>query len=297
MLEGQNGLDWRRWQRLGPAVEDLGFAGLFRSDHFTNAGPPDREALELWISLAWLAANTTRIAFGPLVTPASFRHPVHTARMARDVDDLAGGRLVLGVGAGWQAREHEIFGFDLLEVPARMARFEEALEVITRLLRSDAPASFDGRYFRLREATLLPRPSRPGGPPILVGGNGRERTLRLAARYGDAWNAMFLPPAGFSSLNGRLDELLDEVGRDRRAVRRSLMTGLVFGTDDAALTERLRGRAADELRDRGIVVGTPAAVVDQLGALAAAGVERVMLQWIELDDLAGLDHLARAVLG
>jgi alkanesulfonate monooxygenase SsuD/methylene tetrahydromethanopterin reductase-like flavin-dependent oxidoreductase (luciferase family) len=100
MVEGQNGLNWPRWQNLAQSVESLGFSGLFRSDHFTNSSPPDRDSLELWTSLTWLASRTNRIEFGPLVTPVSFRHPVFTARMAKDVDDLSGGRLILGVGAG-----------------------------------------------------------------------------------------------------------------------------------------------------------------------------------------------------
>src|SRR5574341_1941350 len=107
MIEGQNGLTWPRWQNIVRAVEDLGFAGLYRSDHFTNANPPDKESLELWVSLTWLAANTSRIEFGPLVTPFSFRHPALTARMAAAVDDLSGGRLTLGLGAGWQERRSE----------------------------------------------------------------------------------------------------------------------------------------------------------------------------------------------
>ena len=115
MIEGQNGLNWPRWKQIVRLVEDLGFAGLYRSDHFTNADPADIDSLELWVSLTWLAGNTERIEFGPLVTPFSFRHPAHTARMAGAVDDLSGGRLTLGLGAGWQDREHEKFGFPLLD--------------------------------------------------------------------------------------------------------------------------------------------------------------------------------------
>src|SRR5512138_1343759 len=135
MIEGQNGLTWPRWQQIVRLVEDAGFVGLFRSDHFTNGNPPDKESLELWVSLTWLAANTKRIEFGPLVTPFSFRHPVHTARMAAAVDDLSNGRLVLGMGAGWNEREHELFGFDLLKPNERFDRLEEGLEVVTRLLK------------------------------------------------------------------------------------------------------------------------------------------------------------------
>ncbi|GAB4451666.1 MAG: LLM class F420-dependent oxidoreductase [Anaerolineae bacterium] len=301
MLEGQDGLNWPRFQKIARAVEDLGFAGLYRSDHFTNAGPPDKDSLELWISLTWLAGHTARIEFGSMVSPVSFRDPVFLARMALQVDDLAGGRLTLGVGAGWQAREHEKFGYDLLDLDARFARFEEGLEVITRLMRSDAPVSFDGAFYRLRDALLLPRPQRPGGPPLLIGGNGMQRTLPLVARYAQEWNGVYLTPARFAARSARLDELLQAEGRKPGEVRRSLMTGIVFGRDAAALRQRLAaagdGKAtAESLRERGAVVGTPGEVVDQLGRLEAAGVQRVMLQWLSLDDLDGLEALAQAVL-
>jgi len=296
MIEGQNGLNWPRWKRLAQAVEDLGFVGLFRSDHFTNARPPDKDSLELWVSLTYLATHTRRLEFGPLVTPLSFRHPVHTARMAKDVDDLAGGRLVLGLGAGWQEREHRMFGFPLGSLRERFDRLEEGLEVITRLLRSPERVTFHGRYFHLEDAILLPRPARPGGPRLLVGGNGPRRTLPLAARYADEWNALFLPPQRFAALNARLDDLLRAAGREPAAVRRSMMTGLIFGRDEAELARKLEGRAsAEDLRARGLVVGTPAQVREQVAALGRAGVQRLMLQWLDLDDLDGLAALAEAV--
>ena len=298
MIEGQNGLTWPRWQRIVHAVEDLGFVGLYRSDHFTNASPPDKESLELWISLAWLAANTTRIEFGPLCTPASFRHPAFTARMGAQIDDLSGGRLTLGVGAGWQEREHAKFGFDLLPLRERFARFEESLTVIVRLLQADEPVSFDGKFYQLREAMLLPRPTRPGGPSLLIGGNGFTRTLPLAARYATEWNATFQPPRKYAELNARLDRLLEQRGRSKRDVRRSMMTGLAFGRDDNDLHRKLeaRGKTEQELQDRGVVVGVASAVVDQLGSLEEAGLQRIMLQWLDLDDLDGLEVVARRVL-
>ena len=296
MIEGQNGLNWPRWQRIARAVEDLGFAGLYRSDHFTNADPPDLDSLELWTSLTWLATHTRRIEFGPLVSPVSFRDPCMTARIARDVDDLSGGRLTLGLGAGWQEREHANFGYDLLDVPQRFARFQEGVEVITRLLRSAEPVSFAGQYYHLHEAVLLPRPQRPGGPSILIGGSGLRQTLPLVARYADEWNAVFVSAARWVELNARLEELLRASGREARDVRRSLMTGLVFGLDEDEVQRRLHGRNASELMERGLIVGTPTEVKRQLERLAEAGLQRVMLQWLDLDDLSGLEALARAVL-
>jgi F420-dependent oxidoreductase-like protein len=298
MVEGQNGLTWPRWERIAGAVEGLRLAGLYRSDHFTNASPPDKDSLELWTSLAWLAARTTRIEFGPLCTPASFRHPTLTARMAAAVDDLSGGRLTLGLGAGWQEREHTAFGFDLLSMTERFVRFGESLEVVTRLLGSDTPVTYAGRYYRLRRAILLPRPQRPAGPPILVGGNGLRRTLPLAAQYATEWNATFQTPENFARLNRRLDTLLQARHRPLSSVRRSLMTGLVFGADDAQVQKKVaqRSQTVDAFRGRGVIVGTPTEVVDQLGALQDAGVQRIMLQWLDLDDLDGLDVFAQSVL-
>jgi F420-dependent oxidoreductase-like protein len=298
MIEGQNGLNWPRWKRIVRAVEELGFVGLYRSDHYTNANPPDKDSLELWVSLTWLAAETERIEFGPLVTPVSFRHPTQTARMACAVDDLSNGRLYLGMGAGWQQREHEHYGWQLLDIPGRIARFQEGLEVVTRLLNSNQPVDFAGEYYTLREATLLPRPQRVGGPPILIGGNGYHRTLPLAARYATEWNGIFLTPARIRELNTRLDELLNVEGRQPESLRRSLMTGTIFGRDEREMAQKLgqRSLSADELRGRGLLVGTGNEIVTQLGELADAGIYRVMMQWLDLDDIDGLEALAHTVL-
>ncbi|MBA3414142.1 MAG: TIGR03560 family F420-dependent LLM class oxidoreductase, partial [Chloroflexia bacterium] len=277
MIEGQDGLDWPRWQALVRAAEDLGFAGLFRSDHFVNKEGPPLAALDLWTSLTWLAANTERIEFGPLVSPVSFRHPVTTAWTAAAVDDLSGGRLRLGLGAGWQEREHAAFGFDLLATGRRFARFEEGLEVVTRLLRSDAPVSFDGAFYRLRDAELLPRPARPGGPPIVIGGNGPRRTLPLAARYADEWNGVFLTPERFAETCRTLDGLLAEAGREPAAVRRTLMVRVVFGHHRAAAEAKLGGEDAEALRARGVIIGDAGELRERLAAFAEAGVQRIML--------------------
>jgi F420-dependent oxidoreductase-like protein len=297
MIEGQNGLTWRRWQNIAAAVEELGFAGLYRSDHFTNAEGPDKDSLECWTSLTWLASHTKRIEFGPLVSPVSFRVPALTARMAAAVDDLSGGRLTLGLGAGWQEREHNLFGLDLLDLKSRFVRFEEGLEVITRLLKSEQPVSYEGNYFHLREASLLPRAGRAGGPRILIGGNGEKRTLRLAARYADEWNAVFQTPAGFRHLSAKLDEWLSDEGRKPEEVRRSMMTGIRFAQKRAGLEDKLHGRTVEDLRGKGMIVGVGEEILPQLAGLEQAGVQRVMLQWMELEDLEGLEGLSRVVGG
>ena len=296
MIEGQDGLTWPRWQRLAEAAETLGFAGLYRSDHFTNPDGPRKDALDLWASLTWLASHTRRIAFGPLVSPVSFRDPVVTAWTAAAVDDLSGGRLRLGLGAGWQEREHDSFGFDLLDVPRRFARFEEGLEVVTRLLTSDEPVLFDGEFYQLRDALLLPRPNRPGGPPIVIGGNGPRRTLPLVVRYAQEWNATTNPLPRLRDLNTQLDEMLSVDGRQPSDVRRTYMTTVLFGRDAAEVERKLDGRSADELRERGTLVGTADEIVAQLQALAEIGIQGVMARWWDLDDIDGLKAMAEAVL-
>ncbi|NDJ76683.1 MAG: TIGR03560 family F420-dependent LLM class oxidoreductase [Chloroflexi bacterium] len=296
MIEGQMGLTWPRWKQIARAVEDLGFAGLYRSDHFTNDRPPDQDSLEMWVSLTWLASNTTRIDFGPLVTPVSFRHPAMTARMASAVDDLSGGRLVLGVGAGWQEREHHNYSFPLLKGAGRFDRFEEALLYFEAVFQSETPYTHAGKFYQFHDAVLLPRPSRPGGPPLLIGGNGMERTLGLVARFAREWNGVYLSPEQFKLRSTKLDALLAARGRQPVEVRRSLMTGLVFGKDDTQLKLKLDGDDPDKLREVGMIVGTPQQIQDQLGALAEAGVQRVMVQWFNLDDVDGLAALAKAVL-
>jgi F420-dependent oxidoreductase-like protein len=301
MIEGQNGLNWKRWQRLAAVVEACGYAGLYRSDHYTNSNPPDLDSLECWVSLTWLATHTKRIEFGPLVSPISFRHPTHTTRMAAAVDDLSGGRLTLGIGAGWQEREHANFGWDLLNLKERFRRLEEGLEVITQLIRSDHSVDFSGHYFQIHEAILLPRPQRPGGPPILIGGNGTTRTLPLVAKYAQEWNGLQIPPTEIARLNSLLDGYIKTFGRQPENVRRSLMTGCIFGVDQNEVERKVNlrthgARSADELRQRGQVVGSADEIVEQCRQLAQVGVQRVMLQWLDLDDIAGLEALANGIL-
>ncbi|NIW49890.1 MAG: TIGR03560 family F420-dependent LLM class oxidoreductase [candidate division Zixibacteria bacterium] len=302
MIEGQNGLTWERWMRIAKIADQMGFAGLYRSDHYTNANPPDKESLEVWVSLTWLASHTNNIEFGPLVSPLSFREPTLLARTAASVDDLSGGRLTLGLGAGWQEREHHNYGWELLEIPQRFQRFEEGLEIITRLLNNDEPSTFKGDFYRIEDAILLPRPERKGGPPILIGGNGPKRTLPLAAKYADEWNGLYQSVQEIANRNALLDELAEKEGRDPASIRRSMMIGCEFGRDDAevkALVEKRTGgkRTPEELWETfGMAVGTANQVVDQLKSLEEAGVQRVMLQWLALDDTDRLEAMAKSVL-
>jgi alkanesulfonate monooxygenase SsuD/methylene tetrahydromethanopterin reductase-like flavin-dependent oxidoreductase (luciferase family) len=191
-----------------------------------------------------------------------------------------------------------MFGLPLLELPERMKRMEEGLEVITQLLNSDKPVTYEGEFYQLREAILLPRPQRPGGPPILVGGNGKKRTLQLAAKYAHEWNGTSQTPESFRERSIRLDEYLKANGRKPSEVRRSAMLGIAFGRNKAEVDQAVRslGASADELRGRGRLVGEASEIVEQLRALEEAGCQQVMLQWLNQDDIDGLEAIAKNVL-
>jgi F420-dependent oxidoreductase-like protein len=292
MIEGQDGLNWPRWQRILKTAEDFGFQCVFRSDHYANANPPEKDSLETWVSHTYAASHTQRIEFGNLVCPTTFRHPAMTVRMAAQVDDLSNGRLVLGLGAGWNEYEHRKFGVPFYDVPTRYELLTDALEITMRLLMSDGPVSYAGKHFSLDDAILLPRPKRPGGPPILIGGNGPRRTLPLAAKYADEWNGVFISPEVYKERSTLLDELLKQHGREPSEVKRSLMNRVVIGKDDADLRAELAAVSSDER----IIKGTVSAIVDRIGQYVEAGVERFMLQWLKLDDMAGLELIARDVL-
>lgn len=305
-MEGWFGLTWPDWKRLVTASEQLGFAGLFLSDHFLLQEPPPQPSLELIIALTYLADHTQHVHFGPMVSPLSIRDPVMLARQAAALDDLSGGRMILGVGAGWNEPEHTMFGYTLGDTATRMIRFEEGLEVITRLLRNDGPTSYEGRFFQLRDALFLPRPQRPSGPPLLIGGNGARRTLPLVARYADSWNAICLTPNEFLERSAHLDQLLQREGRQPSAVKRTLTIPVICGRSASELEDQTRGlrrfigfagMSLQELAtDRVAIMGTPEEVVAQIRAYAAVGVEELLVQWFTADDVKGLEVLATQVL-
>jgi F420-dependent oxidoreductase-like protein len=296
MIEGQDGLNWDRWQRIARTAEDAAFAGLYRSDHFTNPAGPFRDSLECWTSLAWIASNTSRLEFGSLVSPVSFHHPTMLVRQAAAIADLSGGRLQFGLGAGWQDREHTNYGYSLGSVPERMARFRESVHVIAHLLHSEAPLTFEGKYVSVREAVLLPRPQHR--VPIVIGGSGRQVTLPLVAKYADEWNSGGRSPEDFREMSRYLDQLIDKAGRARESVRRSMMIFLRFGRDQAELDAKLGARPVPEFLQRATYAATPEMLRERLSALDAAGVQRVILNWRDdYDDVAGIAALGKAVIG
>lgn len=315
MIEGQEGLTWERWGELCRRVEGLGFDSLWRSDHFFSLmGRPNQPALETWVSLVMAARETSRIEFGPLVSSMTFRHPALLARMAAQVSDLSDGRLVLGVGAGWNVPEHEAFGIPFPPLSERMDMLDEGIEVL-KALWGPGPANYDGVHFQLRDAEMYPKP--PEKLPLLVGGMGEKRTLRIVAAHADEWNAVSLggpiPGKGLDAYRHKtevLDGYCNDLERDPATIKRSLMTGFIIGSDKADIERRserlaewmpalarapVENRAAT-LRERGYLAGTPAEVIEQVKALEDAGVQRVMLQHHNQEDFEVLELIAAEIM-
>ena len=297
MIEGQTGLNWERWKRLAAAADDLGFSALNRSDHFTPPNGELQDALELWASFTYLATATKNITFGALVSPVTWRNPVIAAWSAAAIDDLSGGRFHLGLGAGWQERAHRNYNFPLAPtLDERFARLREAREVVTHLFNSDAPFDLSGEFFPIQDGLLLPRPARKGGPPIVVGGNGPIRTLPLAAKYASEWNGVYLKPEQFKERMVRLDALLEAEGRSTDSLARTVMHRAIIGKTEQEALAKFPDADIEALKARGVMIGDPSQVTAGLNALAEAGVERVDLQWLDMDDMDGLELISSQVM-
>ncbi len=307
-IEIAGGLSWERWARLVAEVDRLGYRGLYICDHFFPPGTGYTDSVEIFLAFAHGVSHSQRLEFGSLVSPVSFRDPRFLIRQAMHLDNLSGGRFVLGVGAGWMEREHDAFGYELGDKRTRSSRLAEALEVMSLLNKHEEPVSFDGSFYKLREAKILPRAARPGGVRIMVGGSGPQRTLPLTARYADVWNSGGRPPEQYREISTRLDELLVRNGRQPRDLRRTLMVQVVPIRNESEILPRLRhvarqhpGQSPKELlagfreRSPSAIVGTPAECVERIAAYAAAGVEEIMVQRLDLDDDEGLRVIAEEV--
>lgn len=303
MIEGQDDLTWQRLFRLAETVERLGFASLFRSDHLTSLnGFSDRQALALWPSLTALALRTERIRFGPMVCSITFRHPTMLAKMAAAVSELSGGRLDVGLGAGWHAGEHRMFGLDYPAYSTRLAMLDEGATVL-KALWSGQPATFSGQYYRLEAAQSFPLPAEPN-PTLIMGGKG-EKTLKIVARQAGEWNCAYTGVETFREKSAELDANCAAIGRDPATLGRSLMIPFVIGRDAVAVQGRIEAHRAmfpdlpatlKEWHAAGFPGGSPAQLLDRLKVFEAAGVERFMLQHNDLDDLDSLELLAAEVL-
>jgi F420-dependent oxidoreductase-like protein len=293
MVEGQEGVTWEEWQALAAAAEEHGLEGLFRSDHYASVmGQPERGSLDAWATLAALAARTSRIRLGTLVSPATFRHPSELAKVAATVDHVSGGRVELGLGAGWMEAEHRSYGFPFPELSERLERFAEQLEIVHRSWTEDA-FDFHGRHYVLEGCRALPKPVQRPQPRLIVGGGARRGTLEPAARFADEYNTPFVAPAEARERRARWDDARDRAGREPGGF--SLMTITILGESEDDL--RARGRGVMEVagaggdvdaflaerRETGLV-GTLAEVRERLAAYEEAGVERVMCQHLDHRD-------------
>jgi F420-dependent oxidoreductase-like protein len=302
MIEGQEGVSWEQWLALAAAAEEAGIEALFRSDHYLSLeAPGERASLDAWTTLAGLAARTSRIRLGTLVSPATFRHPSVLAKAVATVDHISGGRVELGLGAGWMELEHRAYGFDFPPTSERVARFAEQLEIVHRVWTEEA-TTFRGRFYELEECPGLPKPLQRPRPPIIVGGSAHPGTTRPAARFADEYNTFSVSPDEARRRRRRLDEACEAEGRDPATLPLSVMAGFLIGSDEGELRERARrlaGDGADELLaryDDSGVAGTPTEIVERFRAYEDAGVVRVMLQHLLHDDLDSVELVGREVL-
>jgi F420-dependent oxidoreductase-like protein len=295
MIEGQEDVTWEQWLGLAGACEDHGLEGLFRSDHYGSVmGMPERASLDAWSTLAALAARTSRIRLGTLVSPATFRHPSVLAKNVVTVDHVSAGRVELGLGAGWNEGEHRAYGFAMPPTATRIEILAEQLEIVHRSWTEEA-FSFAGAHYRLEDLRALPKPLQRPHPTLLVGGSAGPRSLALAARFADEYNTVGVTADECRRRRERLEAAWRDAGRDPDTVRLSLMTACMVGRDRAEVAERVRrvvaatggGDAEAMLADPPPhwLVGTAEQLAERLRSLEAAGVTRVMLQHLAHDDL------------
>jgi F420-dependent oxidoreductase-like protein len=303
MIEAQEGLTWERWQALARTAEDSGYASLCRSDHLTGLfGDPRQPSLDAWASLTWLASHTRRIRFGPMVCPLTFYHPALLAKRAAAVAELSGGRFDLGIGGGWHEGEHAMFGIPFPPLKERLDRLECGARAIRALWR-DETVTLEQPYYPLREARSFPRPP-AGGVPLVVGGRGERRTLRIVAEHADEWNVTRVTPDEYAAKCRVLEEHCRAVGRDPATIRRSLMVPIVTGRTTAEVAARLqRARRifprlpedAAGWRSAAFLYGVVDEVREGLGRWEAAGIGRALLQVLDMTDLEMMRLIGRAL--
>jgi alkanesulfonate monooxygenase SsuD/methylene tetrahydromethanopterin reductase-like flavin-dependent oxidoreductase (luciferase family) len=289
MIEGQEGVTWNDWVALADACEEHGVEALFRSDHYISGSDESRPVLDAWATIAGLAARTTKLELGTLVSPATFRRPALLARNAATADEISGGRVTLGMGAGWMEREHEAYGFDFPATRERVARFAEQLEIVHGLLHDDR-VDFGGAYYRLQDAPGLQRPDLT----LLVGGSAKPGTTGPAVRFADEYNCVFGTFDDARERKQRLDEACERGGRDPGSLRYSLMAPIVVGRDDRQVQQSAQRIGERFGRDPKTVleryanagpVGTVEQCIERLREIEALGFERVMLQHLAHQDV------------
>jgi F420-dependent oxidoreductase-like protein len=306
MIEGQEDVAWEDWRALARACEEHGVETLFRSDHYLSVeGRGERGSLDAWATIAALAAVTSTVRLGTLVSPATFRHPSELAKVVVSADQVSGGRVELGMGTGWSEPEHAAYGFPFPPLRERMELLEEQLQVVS-CEWADGPFSFEGRHYSTSDLEALPKPVQRPRPPLIVGGQGGPRSLALAARFADEYNTVYRTAAECAEMRAALDDACRREGRD--PIPLSLMTGWLAGKDRTELLDRA-GRLADWRGHEGDaesfldglpeawLAGTLEELTERLDELADAGVDRVMCQHLLHRDLDAVEQIGRIARG
>jgi F420-dependent oxidoreductase-like protein len=298
MIEGQEDVSWEEWLALAHACERWGIEALFRSDHYLSVdGRRRRGSLDAWTTIAALAASTTRLRLGTLVSPATFRHPSLLAKAVVTADHVSGGRVELGIGTGWLEAEHAAYGFPFPPLRERMDVLAEQLEILRGAWR-EGPFDFAGRHYRVAGLDALPKPLQRPHPPLIMGGDAGPRSARLAARWADEYNTVYAGVEEAAARRARIVEACERAGRP--SLPFSVMTGVLIGADRADLDERARrlsdwrGEQVDPAALAGTwIVGTVEEAAARLREYEGAGVERVMLQHLLHRDLDAVELIGR----
>jgi F420-dependent oxidoreductase-like protein len=291
--EPQQGATYDQLLAVARLAEDLGFDAFFRSDHYLHMGDggPGPGSTDAWVTLAAIARETSRIRLGTLVTPVTFRLPGVLAIQVAQADAMSGGRVELGMGAGWYDTEHTAYGIPFPPTGTRFEMLEEQLAIIDGLWTTPAGETFDfaGTHYQLADSPALPKPVQQPRPPIVIGGHGAKRTPRLAARYADEFNLPFAPVSMFRDASDRVRAACEQIDRDPATMRYTAAQVVCVGVNEAEFERRAKtiGHAPDALRTHG-AGGLPGEVVDTLRQFADAGAETIYLQVLDLDDL---DHV------
>lgn len=319
MIEPQAGLTYADQLAIVRRAESVGFESFFRSDHYQSfPGPAGEPTTDAWAVLAGLARETSTITLGTLVSPVTFRHVGNLAKVVTTVDEMSGGRVEFGIGAGWNDEEHAQLGLPFPEIGERGDILEEQLEVLRGLWGEPDGWSFAGRHVQVRDSLFYPkpvaRPGRPVGPNgasrprILTGSGGSARAMRIAARYADEFNLSSASPDGAREWYGRLDEACRAIGRDPSSIARSVMAGVLIGRDEDEVARRkeelLRsfgnesgGEEWFDAREPRWVLGTPDQARSMVGRFEDAGAERIMLQDFLPRDLDMVSEMAEFLFG
>lgn len=298
--EPQQGASYEQLLAVAQATERFGFDAFFRSDHFLRMGPGEGlpGPTDAWLTLGAIARETQHIRLGTLVTSSTFRLPGVLAMQVAQVDAMSGGRVEIGLGAGWYEQEHTAYGIPFPPTAERFERLNEQLEIITGLWRV-APGerfAYRGRHYQLTDSPALPKPVQPGGPPIIIGGGGAKKTPRLAARFASEFNLPFAPPSFCREQYERVRAACEAEGRDPAEVRFSAAVVVCCGSDEAEVARRATsiGRSVDDLRRNG-AAGTPGQVIESLHRWREVGAEVIYLQVLDVDDLDHIELLATEV--